>query len=156
MTTKTELLAELSALQAKINAMPDDDAGVWVPEIRSDYYHYDENGIWHVVGWNNDRYDQARLARGNVFRTHEEAKAADARIVAGATLHRLTKGFVPDWKNRCQNKWVVSYDHSDQMLSVDVSSFWQCHPGPYFASEADAEAAKASNADDFKIFLGVV
>lgn len=130
----------------------------WALYINSDT----EGGAVPVkVHWRGDRWQEAR-AMGQITVTEEEAKYRIARRKAEQVLLRDTKGFKPDWYNKRQDKFCVSFylfcgDRSRGNLGhLQVENAkWLITRGIYFATKEDAEASIKTHPNEWKTYLGV-
>lgn len=120
---------------------------------------------WFIAGGGVKKYvsmEEIELAlfRGMVevgdgFTTKEEAKKELARRKAKQILLRDTKGFKPDWNDRCQEKYVAYFDHDWGRLETDFWCTYHSQPSLYFATQADAKASIKVHEKEWKTYLGV-
>lgn len=143
--TKTEMLDKIAALEAEIANLraeleKPDMPGPWVPERGESYYVIGNNGSVRCVTWDNDVIDKGALSIGNVFRSKADAEFALERLKVLAELRRLAKGFVPDWGEKQQAKWTMTYSEAN---GIDIDYFWETNIGApvYFQSREGAQAA---------------
>ena len=141
--TKPEMLNKIAALEtevANLRALLEKPDTPWVPERGDTYFRIAGSGSMVEHKWDNDCIDDAYLSIGNVFRTRKDAEFMVERLKVLAELRRLAKGFVPDWDDKQQSKWTLTYDNGD---GIDIDYFWSTNIGApvYFQSREDAQAA---------------
>lgn len=151
--TKTEMLDKIEALRCVINDCEtqindikekleeQDTPRPWVPLYGEQYFLIYHNASIGHFPWYNDKTDKHMLSIGNMFRTREDAEFMLERLKVLAELRRLTNGFVPDWWNGDQEKYVLQYYSEDD--EIDIKHYFVLNHGApvYFQSEEDAKAA---------------
>lgn len=149
-----ELETEIANLRAELEK-PDTP---WVPEIGDTYQRITAAGSVMQVGWDNDVVDAAHLSIGNVFRSKADAEFMVERLKVIAELRRLAKGFVPDWGDKNQKKWLLAYDgDGDENGRADFCIAVNFGAPVYFQSQEDAQAAiEAVGAERLKKFYFMV
>lgn len=110
MTTKQELLDKIAELEAKVQELKDDKPK-GVPEMGREYW-YLNSSTSSIDTWGSCTVDQARLKRGNVYLTEEAVIRADDKRILLKELRDFA-GFEPDWSNRMQEKYCLTYSHYD-------------------------------------------
>lgn len=142
---KLERIEQMEADLAKLKAEVEAEAAIeGVPEYGQRYWWIDVDGGFTRTKWENDWCDQKCYELGNVFLTQEAAEQELERRLITAELKRMTKGFVPDWKDENQNKFHLWYDHFMKRWNIGRTGFGQRQGAIYFASQEDAEAARDS------------
>ena len=111
--------------------------------------------------WDGGSVDKARMAKGNVYRTHEEARQADAVLVATTkVLARIKElnaeaGWVCDWNDVNQAKGSLMYGHeSAEISSVCWGTIQQLPTSHYFPTGV-ADALKEELTPEILLMLGV-
>lgn len=127
----------------------------WSPKVGDEYYGIDEYGGLRVNTWDNFTYELSTLAIGNVFRTRKDAEKARTWLKARKVLYDDAKGFKPDWGNPNEDKWGVYRGFWNGQLDIDRYTEVIRSPGPYFATEEDANASIRAHEKEWKIYLGV-
>jgi len=160
--TKTEMLDKINALETEIANLraeleKPDTPGPWVPEKGEKFWLiYNFGAVNGQYQWDNDAFDRGKLSIGNIFRTREDAEFMLERLKVLAELRRLAKGFVPDWGNKHQNKWLlVCWDGS--IVRADFTATCSYGAPVYFQSREDAQAAiEAVGAERLKKYYFMV
>ena len=161
MITKPEMLDKINELEAQINILralleKPDAPGPWVPEKGDGYYSIHNNGLIGYFPWSNDQTDKRMLSIGNVFQTRLDAEFMVERLKVLAELRRLANGFVPDWGNKHQNKWLLVYSDGS-IIRADFVATCSYGAPVYFQSREDAQAAiKAVGVDRLKKYYFMV
>lgn len=119
-------------------------------------YGEDKFYTWHMPSDEfEDSYEDTlkhHMEIGWAFETKEEAEKHLEWLKARAVLIEDTKGFKPDWDDKCQWKHSVAYDHLDQ--SFEFSSMFRRNAGNiYFATEEDAKNSLETHEKEWKIYL---
>ena len=86
---------------------------VWKPEIGERFYYINLFGIVTFGRWVDEYINMFDM--GNCYRTREEAQRAldviKATVRVNRRIEELNDGWVPDWKNAYQNKFILVYMH---------------------------------------------
>lgn len=137
--TKTELQEKIAHLESElievreqVSALPERVGGMFMPEFGEEYRYISSESTVHVTKWGGDSIDRERYAIGNCFPTE---KAADDAVRALKLIQKAREsqyGFVPDWENLAQNKYVLYFDMGDirimQYISWNIApifGFWE-------------------------------
>lgn len=127
------------------------------PKLGDKYWYLDGDGPWVSTSSNCN----VASARQQVFRTKEEAEAADQWRIALTSIRRyIAKNmpFTPDWGDEEQKnkKWSICYDHRRKRVLIDMhSSYFQSLAPFYVGSEEDARKLNADMKPELKILFGV-
>jgi len=137
MTTKLELAEEIKALQEQLDAMP--EVGInFKPKMGGIYFIIHPDGEIDLTTWSDDKYDQARYARGNCYPTREAAERIDRNR---QTLVKLREfAFVPDFTNDNQDKYHFYID--DEELEPTISDCYNYGEPVCFATDELRIAAR--------------
>lgn len=142
-----KLMAEAEKLGAQIASMKSDG---W-PKDGDRYSYISSQGLVNTYLWGEESFDRGCAEIGNIYRTEDEAlKEVDRRKVL-TKLKARAKGFVPDWCGSGAN-WYIQYAHNKGKFSPSSVSYGQSFE-PYFASEADAQAAIDELGDELMALL---
>lgn len=141
-----ELSARLDALEAnQAPAKPVVDKP-W-PQDGDEYYLLNSGGGAGANEWDGLSVEMKCLARGNVFRTKEEAEKADQLCLAMNELKVMSE---KDWSLECnplswddtsQNKWEAYWDHQGGWWGVEKLVYFQSPFSIYFPTQDSARAA---------------
>lgn len=143
MKTRTEIENEIKALQAQLDAMPDE----W-PQKGDDYHTISSCGEHWTYAFTGDCDDKGRKLVGNLFRTEEEAKRKRTIDIAMTRLRRMQNGWVPDWSSVGELKHTFWLDDGEWRLSaVCLLNFptWV-----YYRTPEERDAAFATLTDEEK------
>ncbi len=137
MTREKELKAQISKLQAELDALPRE----W-PQEGDRYFPLNSYGGARRTAWVWAGDERAMLERGLIFRTLEEAKNADKKRIAIAEWNRLAgdQSWV-NWENCQQQKIYPQYFHEDRQCVVYAAVTRQSWPFAHHKTEQDCEAA---------------
>lgn len=90
----------------------------WKPKTGDTYRYINSDGIILLSRWSNDDLDNARYEIGNCYRTDKETEYAK-RVQIARTIIKRSSDFKPDWNDDNQEKWYVTYDHSEECLCAE-------------------------------------
>lgn len=97
-------------------------------------------------------------AIGNYFQTRDEAQAYADYLKALAIVRDDAKGFVPDWGDSEQKRFIVYFDFAVHRL-CEVDVFCLAHNGvfglPHFATAEDARASIDKHEKEWLTIFGV-
>ena len=132
-----------------------DKAG-WKPTKGDEYWSIYNNGDIDKSTWNDDDTDKERYRMGNCYRTEEDAKHAKKVQIARTRIKR-SSNFKPDWNDRDQAKWYVSYVHRYQQLFISMALNSIIDDGAivYYATEADTKQAIKDLEPEYLLHFGV-
>ena len=99
------------------------------------------------------------ILRG-VYRTEAEAIQADnVRLALKRVWDSADSAkyfYRPDWSNRSESKYHLSYDHQEEKFTIDTGCVCQSNPFlPYFKSSEDCLAFAKENEKDLRIIWSV-
>lgn len=133
----------------------------WRPKYNDDYFAVDGRGQVKNDYWGDDEIDKWRYSQRNVFRTKKEAEQHLAVLKARAAIldhaDEVNEGWVPDWGNTGERKYIVYYNHysSSRCLSV-YDIVWMQEPViVHYKSREAAEDAIREVGDAYLTVLGV-
>ena len=114
------------------------------PEIEWVYYILDFDGGLDEITYRNDNIDKQCYASGNMYRTKKDAEFA--RLQVDTRLNNLiahwklaNDKFIPDWKDKQENKYYIIFDNSVKRYVLSVA--WEVHYNiPYFSTKDNAKA----------------
>lgn len=145
-----------------------DDARLWLEELPEEFSRrVDEyckffslqpsGGIAELIEC-GDSISNSAFAIGNYFKTRDEAEAVVDYLTALAIVRDDAKGFVPDWGDSEQKKFIVYFDATVHRL-CEVDVFCLAHNGvfglPYFATADDAKASIKKHKAQWLTIFGV-
>jgi len=112
----------LTAGYAPISKTKPIKKGRWKPEFGGKYYFMDSMGVYILDTWANHTIDKRRFARGNVFKTKEEAELVNNKMVAKQAvidkLRELEQEEV-DWSNNRQRKYYFAYKYNRKVFDCE-------------------------------------
>jgi len=130
-------------------------SGMWKPQHIEDYWYIDSEGDSCITSWQDDISDHMnRLSFGNVYKTEELAETArdsvqkHNRILAWLANH--DDGFVADWGDKTQSKYILKYNHYNREYSYLVRSLEE----PYAPCMSEAnikELCRQLNSGEFTL-----
>ena len=149
-----QLEADYAKLGETIKRMKEEkESGLWEPQEGVTYFSISPRGIVFENVWEDEYCDHLFLARGNVFRTKEEAEKADRKRILETKLHSFTKGFKPDWGG-IQHKFYIYYDYNSRKFYVTYATCCDCGQVT-FKTRLDAENAIKEMGDELYELFGV-
>ena len=108
----THLETELAEVKEKVAALPKRVGGVFKPEDRERYWYISQAGEADTSWWDNYHVDHDRYAIGNCFPTKQSAEDT-VRVLKLIQKARVSQdGFVPDWEDSTQDKYLMYSDGS--------------------------------------------
>lgn len=159
MKTLAELEKDAERLAAKIKELREREQKSgkrWKPDAGEIYWTPSGDGAIDYC-WRNDVSDKYMWAKGEVFKTKEEAaKRREFLIEKQAVLDELrvlNKGFVPDWGNEDQAKYTFIYVHNCKKWKSHFCTVVQGNSWPVFAEHQDAENAIKVLGDRLDVLL---
>lgn len=165
MTTKEKLQKQIDELQAKLDALQDDkpkSTGRWKPDLGEEYGFVDFCYATACnTAWDNYDVDETRYKIGNIYRTKEEAQAAlDKQLATVRVLDRIVElnaeqGWVCDWGNHNQIKYIFRFDHDDRTFYFDSTYMCQAHRTSCYCSKQTLETVIKEMESDCLLMLGV-
>ena len=90
------------------------------------------------------------------FKAGEEAEKRKRQIEAEYILRQYTKGFVPDWSDRSEQKWYCffNYGYKDIVIYDSYNNYHNQHM-LYFATEEDAKASVKNHRKEWLEYFGI-
>lgn len=115
----------------------------WQPRGRDKYYYVSEAGQILNDCWNYHRVDYYRFNINNCFETKEEAEFRLEQIKVYNGLRTFADEYndIIDWKNCEQNKYVITYDHYNNIFVFGIYNQFIVLGTIYFTSKELAEQA---------------
>lgn len=126
-----------------------------VPKSGDAFWFIMCDGSINEGSWDGVEYDKERFESGVAFWTKDEAEKELARRKAYVILKEDTKGFVPNWNNSSEKKYLVGYDWDYNEIIADYCWKTQRAGGLYFATKEDAKASIKAHEKEWKMWLGV-
>lgn len=159
MTTKEELQKQIDELQAKLDAMPDDNKlpGRWEPEIGEKYYVISPFGM--IIRYIRDNLSDlsGAIAIDSIHKTKEEAKKAlEQKLATVRVLDRIAElnaeqDWVCDWDDG-EDKYYFGFDGD---LCWAITDSFKVMPTQYYGSLKTIETVTKEMPEDCKLMLGV-
>ncbi len=130
----TELQETINNLEEQLNKTE----GRWIPERNEQYYYIDSDGE-AIRSYNDDgTYYKNIISIGNCFKTKEEAEFEVERLKVIAELKEFA--FEPNWEDRNQNNYTITYSHSMNEIGYCISH-WIQRDSIYFETKEIMEKA---------------
>lgn len=139
----------------------------WEPEHGEKYKVISDDGSVSLYCRENDDIDRFNFSTGNCYPTDtpDELIIKEQKLIPQA-MHRLKMAAKkawfefdgsegPDWSNRLQEKWKLSYDHSTDIFLSTVNRIEQFGNLPCFPTEESCQAYIDNNSEDLKLLFGV-
>lgn len=105
----TRLKTALAELEEKVEALPKRaDGGVFKPEDGQEYWYISGSG--KVYGRYNNLIAHNRYSIGNCFSTRQLAEDTVRVLILIRRAKESQDGFVPDWENAIEIKYVLCFD----------------------------------------------
>jgi hypothetical protein len=144
-----ELTEELTEEQVEELLQQIKDAGIFkekkeVLEKGQEYWYLAEDEYSNTI-FQNDGFDEAILARDNVYLTEEEARKADEKRVALGTIRAFIRKndleFTPDWEDGEEIKYqITGWQYEEDEMSIDRWTKWdESKYNLVFKSEEDRQ-----------------
>lgn len=131
---------------------------VWEFEIGERFYYINLSGIVTFGRW----FDECiyMFDMGNVYRTPAEAQRAVDVIRATVRVNRriaeLNEGWVPDWQNKDQKKWLFNHRYRNQGFGVFAWYAYDFYPRLFPSkSESIGEKIITEMHDDLCTIWGI-
>jgi len=142
---------EIAALRARLDVL-EKQVNKW-PQVGDRYFYIYPSGVGDDH-WAGLYLDRERKAIGNVYRTITEAERELQKRRVIVKMRGMTKSFVPNWQDEHQFKYYPYYDHSEGCwCNGAVREYQYGFLFPYFATEADCQAALDALGDEMNVFL---
>lgn len=145
----------MDTLQAKFRKK---ESGWFVPKLLETYWYLESNGVSCFN--NNSEVDKAIMERQQVFCIREEAEKADqqrmakVRILKRIAEENAKEGWVCDWNDEEQYKYIFGLDYGIKKLVTGDYNYWQIQETGFYMSETVAEKLEKELLEDYKIYLG--
>ena len=146
MTTKQELIKELDALQAKINALPDEKAGLWKPEEGESYW-CTSSGYIVCDANTNAMIDKHRLAVGNYFKTEAQAEAHVTNPKIRQRLKELAGGY--EFVHNAYNRYFYWWMHDTGRRRDSYTYSHKLASPIYFATDTNMSSIAKTIVEEF-------
>lgn len=127
----------------------------WKPKIGDEYWHICTDGIILRSQWRNGSIDNGRYEIGNCYRTKEDTEHAKKVQIARTKIKR-SSNFVPDWDNKCQEKFFVYLNHFAKYLDVgNTVSYNTIGQIVFYQTRKEAERAMEELKQEYFLHFGV-
>ena len=129
----THLETELTKVKEIAEAMKKRvDGGVFKPEYGQVYSYIMHSEIVTNDKWNDHCYDYSRYGIGNCFPTRQAAEDTVRVLKLIQKARESQGGFVPDWENAEQVKYLLSFNSGDIYVTrnwttnvASIFGFWE-------------------------------
>jgi len=134
---------KLYGVELEINELSStcDTNNEWLKE-GDEYWHIGSSGSRYGDIWINHTIDFNRKARGNCYRTEQEAINANNLYIATtkvlARLRELEKGEPVDWGDGEQCKYTPKYLHRSIQLNLDLCWTTQTKSTKFYSTDKQA------------------
>lgn len=119
-----DLEKQLAELKKEVNSVEDESVKKNIREYIEHgqvYFYLDSAGNIQWTEWEGNEADLFRHRSGNIFLTKEETEDFKENILTKQALKglalELNNGVEIDWKDKRQNKYVVSYSNDFEILT---------------------------------------
>lgn len=127
----------------------------WKPKTGDEYWTIYNDGSIDGNTWHDDCIDKERYEVGNCYRTEEDAEHAKKVQIARTKIKR-SSNFVPDWDNKCQEKFFVYLNHFAKYLDVgNTVSYNTIGQIVFYQTRKDAERAIEELKQEYFLHFGV-
>ena len=127
----------------------------WRPRTTDKYWLVNTFGQVDFDFWDGGCIDNARYEIGNCYRTEKEAEHAK-KVQIARTKIRRSSNFVPNWDNKCQEKFFVYLNHFAKYLDVgNTVSYNTIGQIVFYPTRKDAERAIEELRQDYFLHFGV-
>lgn len=126
-----------------------------------------DGSVTDYYDWADSESDRFLLGTGNCYplNTPDELIIKERKLIPQA-MHRLKMAAKkawfefngsegPDWSNRLQEKWKLSYDHSTDIFLSTVNRIEQFGNLPCFPTEESAQWVIDNLQDELKLVMGI-
>lgn len=132
----------------------------WKPSIFEQYWSVGLDGAVWGAAWGDDSVDNWLHILGNIYKTEEEAKSVlDRSLATQRVLDRLRElepaGWVADFTNINQKKYLAWYDISGDNLGIDYSEATQKNIVEFYSTKEAWQKIIRESPRDIKLMLGV-
>lgn len=152
----THLETELTKVKEIAEAMKKrvDGGGVFQPEDGEEYWFISDAGEPYKSQWINHRFDKNRNAIGNCFPTEQSLEDAVRVLKLIQKARESQDGFVANWENWMQNKYVLYFNTEEKELRItNHISIDQAPIFGYWEDESACEQFIDENHDDLVWFF---
>lgn len=145
----------MDTLKAKFSKK---ESGWFVPKKDEKYFYLNYGDVSSCC--NVDNSDKEILKHDQVFRTEKEAEKADqqrmakVRILKRIAEENAKEGWVCDWNDEEQYKYIFGLDYGIKKLVTGDYNYWQIQETGFYMSETVAEKLEKELLEDYKIYLG--
>lgn len=127
----------------------------WRPRTTDKYWLVNTFGQVDFDFWDGGCIDNARYELGNCYRTEKEAEHAKKVQIARTKIKR-SSNFVPDWDNKCQEKFFVYLNHFAKYLDVgNTVSYNTIGQIVFYQTRKEAERAIEELKQEYFLHFGV-
>mgnify|MGYP000971262216 CR=1 FL=1 len=135
------LETELAEVKEKIAALPKRvDGGVFKPEDGQEYWFITHSGILTNDQWDDHWADHGRYEIGNCFPTEQAAEDAVRVLKLIQKARESQDGFIVDWENWMQNKYVLYFNKEEKELRI--TNYFLIDQAPIFGFWGDESACE--------------
>lgn len=142
----------------KASGILEEKKGWFVPSENDHYFYLAGTGIGDTTN-SNINIDSAVFSRQQVFRTREEAEAADRLRIAITAVKKYcaeNMPFEPDWGNTRQEKWLVTLNRKTNIFYESVGYSSQLPLViPYMGSHIDVKRLIDDMKPELEIIFGI-
>lgn len=143
---------EIAALKDRIKELENPEQGVydlWIPKDGENYWYINSKGEPKEDKWDCIPEDYARLNRGNIFKTEDDASYESERMKIIATIKKYSR----DFRVGSSNFYLYIFG-TDNHLFYDYIADNNIQGVIYFGSEEKIqEAIKTVGVDNIKKYL---
>lgn len=127
----------------------------WKPKEGDKYWLINDFGNVCATYWTGDFIDNNRCELGNYYRTEADAEHAKKVQIARTKIKR-SSNFVPDWDNKCQEKFFVYLNHFAKYLDVgNTVSYNTIGQIVFYQTRKEAERAIKELSQEYFLHFGV-
>lgn len=143
---------EIAALKNRIKELENPEQGIydlWIPKDGENYWYINSKGEPKKDIWDSLPENYARLNRGNIFKTEDDASYESERIKIIATIKQLSRDF-----HMGSSNFYLYIFGPENHLSYDYIADNNIQGVIYFESEEKIqEAIKTVGVDNIKKYL---
>ena len=156
--TNQEYEKKLQELQTEIDELKANkptEYKRWRSENDGVYYYMDDCGKCDSAYEGYGSIDDYRYNTGNYFKTEKEAEQHKAYLLALQTIKDDAEGWIPDWEDSYETKWLGVYEYEYKKMSSISFRAIKFQGVIYFETEKKLQHSQKVHEAEWLTVLGV-